>query len=215
MVFCPEENAASTPLWHSLKEFAEWHSLTFLGSRNLQDDGNSMDFVNRLWQRKQPPQPVGQRWDRLQNRRTHPVIGASTNNLVAMVALSSLQAKIVLGFEFSGPGKGKNYGKENELNKLKERRPWSKTSLRVLRTRRGERAVGGRFYTLAGASHQFAQRRGRGVADDGGIGTGNAPLPLPRGWRMARRPRMRSSRAESLRQRRHAAAGGVSAIAFV
>jgi hypothetical protein len=32
---------------------------------------------------------------------------------------------------------------------------------------------------------------------------------------MARRPRMRSSRAESLRQRRHAAAGGVSAIAFV
>ena len=59
MVFCPEENAASTPLWHSLKEFAEWQSLPFLGSRNLRDDANSMDFVNRLWQRKQPPQPVG------------------------------------------------------------------------------------------------------------------------------------------------------------
>ena len=59
MVFCPEENAASTPLWHSLKEFAEWHSLPFLGSRNLREDGNSMDFVHRLWQQKQPPQPVG------------------------------------------------------------------------------------------------------------------------------------------------------------
>jgi hypothetical protein len=59
MVFCPEENAASTPLCHSLKEFAEWHSLPFLGSRNLREDGNSTDFVHRLWQWKQPPQPVG------------------------------------------------------------------------------------------------------------------------------------------------------------
>ena len=58
MVFRPEDNAASTLLWHSLKEFAEWHSLPFLGSRNLRDDGNSMDFVRCLWQRKQPPQPV-------------------------------------------------------------------------------------------------------------------------------------------------------------
>jgi hypothetical protein len=58
MVFCPEENAASTPLWHSLKEFAEWPRLPFLGSRNLRDEGDSMDFVNRLWGRKQPPQPV-------------------------------------------------------------------------------------------------------------------------------------------------------------
>jgi hypothetical protein len=70
-----------------------------------------------------------------------------------MVALSSLQAKITSGLEFSGPGKGKNYGKENELNK---RQPWPKTSLRILRARRGERAIGGRFYSLAGASHQFA-----------------------------------------------------------
>ena len=59
MVFCPEENAASTPLWHSLKEFAEWHNLPFLGSHNLRDDGNPINFVHRLWQRKQPPQPVG------------------------------------------------------------------------------------------------------------------------------------------------------------
>ena len=58
IMFCPEENAASTPLWRELKEFAEWHSLPFLGSRNLRDDGNSMDFVHGLWPQKQPPQPV-------------------------------------------------------------------------------------------------------------------------------------------------------------
>ena len=58
MVFCPEENAASTPLWRELKEFAERHGLPFLGSRILRDDGDSMDFVHGLWQQKQPPQPV-------------------------------------------------------------------------------------------------------------------------------------------------------------
>ena len=58
MVLCPEENAASMPLWHELKEFAERHGLPFLGSRILRDDGDSMDFVHRLWQQKQPPQPV-------------------------------------------------------------------------------------------------------------------------------------------------------------
>ena len=58
MVLCPEENAASTPLWRELKEFAERHGLPFLGSRILRDDGNSMDFVHRLWQRKQQPQSV-------------------------------------------------------------------------------------------------------------------------------------------------------------
>ena len=58
MVLCPEENAASTPLWRELKEFAERHGLPFLDSRILRDDGDSMDFVHRLWQQKQPPQPV-------------------------------------------------------------------------------------------------------------------------------------------------------------
>lgn len=58
MVLGPEENAASTPLWREMKEFAERHDLPFLGSRILRDDGDSMDFVNRLWQQKQPPQPV-------------------------------------------------------------------------------------------------------------------------------------------------------------
>jgi len=58
MVLCPEENAASTPLWRELKEFAERHGLPFLGSRILRDDRDSMGFVHRLWQQKQPPQPV-------------------------------------------------------------------------------------------------------------------------------------------------------------
>jgi hypothetical protein len=58
MVFCPEKNAAPTPLWHELKEFAEWRNLHFMGSRNLRDDGNAMEFVHQLWQWKQPPQPV-------------------------------------------------------------------------------------------------------------------------------------------------------------
>jgi hypothetical protein len=58
MVLCPEENAASTPLWREMKKFAERHRLPFLGSRILRDDGDSMDFVHGLWQQKQPPQPV-------------------------------------------------------------------------------------------------------------------------------------------------------------
>ena len=58
MAFCPEENAASTPLWRELKEFAERHGLPFLGNRILRDDGASMAFVHGLWQQKQPPQPV-------------------------------------------------------------------------------------------------------------------------------------------------------------
>jgi hypothetical protein len=58
MVFCPDESAASTQLWHELKKFAEWHGLFFLGSCNLRDDRNPMEFVHQLWRRKQPPQPV-------------------------------------------------------------------------------------------------------------------------------------------------------------
>ena len=58
MVLCPEENAASTPLWRELKEFAERHGLPFLGSRILRDDEDSMAFVHGLWQQNQPPQPV-------------------------------------------------------------------------------------------------------------------------------------------------------------
>ena len=58
MVFCPEEYAASTTLRRELKELAEGHGLTFLDSHILRDDWDSVDFVNRLRQQKQPPQPV-------------------------------------------------------------------------------------------------------------------------------------------------------------
>ena len=43
---------------NELKEFAKRHGMTFPGSRILREDGDSMDFVHRLWQQKQPPQPV-------------------------------------------------------------------------------------------------------------------------------------------------------------
>ncbi len=58
MALCLEENAASTPFGRELKEFAERHGLFFLGGRILREDVDSTDFVHRLWQHKQPPQPV-------------------------------------------------------------------------------------------------------------------------------------------------------------
>ncbi len=58
MAFCPEENAGPMSLGERLKAFAEWHGLPFLDCRILRDDGDSMKFVHRLWQQKQPPQPV-------------------------------------------------------------------------------------------------------------------------------------------------------------
>jgi hypothetical protein len=58
MAFCPEENARPMSLGKRLKEFAKWHGLPFLGCHILRDDGDSLDFVNRLRQQKQPPQHV-------------------------------------------------------------------------------------------------------------------------------------------------------------
>ena len=58
LVFCPEENAGPMSLGERLKEFAEWHGLPFLDCRILQDDGDTEDFVHRLWRQRQPPQPV-------------------------------------------------------------------------------------------------------------------------------------------------------------
>ena len=58
MALCPEETAASMSFGPELKEFAERQGLSFLDAGILRDDGNSMDFVHRLWRRKQPPQPV-------------------------------------------------------------------------------------------------------------------------------------------------------------
>jgi hypothetical protein len=58
MALCPEETAEPMLPRTRRKEFAEWRGLPFLDNRNLQDDGDSMDFVHRLWQRKQPVIPV-------------------------------------------------------------------------------------------------------------------------------------------------------------
>lgn len=58
MALCPEETAEPMSPRTRRKEFAEWRGLPFLDNRNLQDDGDSMDFVHRLWQRKKPPQSV-------------------------------------------------------------------------------------------------------------------------------------------------------------
>ena len=57
MVLCPEETAGPMSSWNRLKEFADWRGLLFLGHRNLRYDGESMDFVRQLWQRKQPVVP--------------------------------------------------------------------------------------------------------------------------------------------------------------
>ena len=58
MALCPEETAEPMLPRTRRKEFAEWRGLPFLDNRNLQDDGDSMDFVHRLWRRKQPVIPV-------------------------------------------------------------------------------------------------------------------------------------------------------------
>ena len=58
MAFCPEENVGPMSFGKQLKQFADWHGLTFLGSHILRDDGDAMDFVHRLWRQKRPPQFV-------------------------------------------------------------------------------------------------------------------------------------------------------------
>jgi hypothetical protein len=57
MVLCPEETAGPMSSWNRLKEFAEWRRLFFLGHRHSGHDGESMDFVRQLWQRKQAVMP--------------------------------------------------------------------------------------------------------------------------------------------------------------
>jgi len=59
MVLSPEERAAATPLWHELKQFAARHGLSFLSSYDVRENGDSMQFVHQLWQRRQPAAMVG------------------------------------------------------------------------------------------------------------------------------------------------------------
>jgi hypothetical protein len=54
---CPEEIAGPRSSGNRLREFAEWRGLLFLGSHSLQNDGDSMDFIQRVWQRKHPGLP--------------------------------------------------------------------------------------------------------------------------------------------------------------
>jgi hypothetical protein len=53
MVLSADELAATT-LWHELKQFAARHGLAFLGSQEVRENGDSMRFVQQLWQRRLP-----------------------------------------------------------------------------------------------------------------------------------------------------------------
>ena len=58
MVLSPVENTAATPLWLELKQFAGRYGLAFLSSHDVRENGDSMQFVHQLWQRKQPTGPA-------------------------------------------------------------------------------------------------------------------------------------------------------------
>ena len=58
MVLSPGEPAVATPLWRELKQFAERHGLAFLSSHDVRENGDSMQFVHQVWQRRQPAAPV-------------------------------------------------------------------------------------------------------------------------------------------------------------
>jgi len=58
MVLSPAEHPAATPLWLELKQFAARYGLAFLSSRDVRENGDSMQFVYQLWQRKQPTAPA-------------------------------------------------------------------------------------------------------------------------------------------------------------
>jgi hypothetical protein len=58
MVLFPGEYAAAMPLWQELKQFAGRHGLAFLSSRDVRENGDSMQFVYELWQRRQPAAPA-------------------------------------------------------------------------------------------------------------------------------------------------------------
>jgi hypothetical protein len=58
MVLSRGEGAAATPLWHELKQFAGRHGLAFLSSHDVRENGDSMQFVRQLWQRRNPAAPA-------------------------------------------------------------------------------------------------------------------------------------------------------------
>jgi len=50
----PDELAGVTPLWRELEQFAERYGLAFLSSQNVRENGDSIQFIHRLWQRRLP-----------------------------------------------------------------------------------------------------------------------------------------------------------------
>lgn len=54
MALFPDEFAAATPLWYELEQFAEQYGLAFLSSHNVRANGDSMQFIHQLWQRRLP-----------------------------------------------------------------------------------------------------------------------------------------------------------------
>jgi hypothetical protein len=58
MALYPGEHTAPTPLWYELKQFAGRHGLAFLSSHDVRENGDSMQFVHQLWQRRQPAVPA-------------------------------------------------------------------------------------------------------------------------------------------------------------
>jgi len=57
MVLCPEEAAGPLSSWSRLKEFAAAVGLPFLGNHNLEAEGTSLEYVQRLGRQKQPLVP--------------------------------------------------------------------------------------------------------------------------------------------------------------
>jgi len=58
MVLSPAERAVATPFWLEVKQFAERYGLAFLSSHDVRENGDSMQFVHQLWERKQPAAPA-------------------------------------------------------------------------------------------------------------------------------------------------------------
>ena len=54
MALSRDESVVGQPLWRGLEQFAERNGLAFLSSHNVQENGDSMQFVQQLWQRKLP-----------------------------------------------------------------------------------------------------------------------------------------------------------------
>jgi len=54
MALIPDESVVGQPLWRALERFAERNGLAFLSSHNVRENGDSMQFVQQLWQRKLP-----------------------------------------------------------------------------------------------------------------------------------------------------------------